>query len=881
MPLLKAMFSFRGRTGRLFYWTFCTVHSAMYCVAAVLFYFAADRHLRPDSALGSYAILAFVLGTAIFFLPVVAVATRRLHDRGHSGWRLVLGIALAFLAVATVLKHAPSFAYAVPPRDFIQAAPLFAATAALGFLPWSAAVLYFARGDAAYSYILPALFGVGPLLIFGLWFLIDVGLRRGVAAGNADDLPSTGSGGPLAEEAGPRQWLPISGAAVASIAGIVLLTGVLESHTMPCDMAQSITPATTSTAREFEDCFEIEGKRACGPRMVEIPAGSFQMGSNDAVSMPIHTVTFAKSFAIGKFEVTAAQWETCVADGGCKNVNPEPWQQRSRDITGSRCRKPAGPDWNRITTEYLPWLSRKTGKAYRLPSESEWEYAARAGTTSKFTTGDRISSEYENFDDSAPGRAKTIKGNWIDVGSLKPNPFGLHDMLGNSEEWVADIYNWNRYERAPIDGSAWTQAMQQSVLGDMRVVRGGHWASKPDVLSPTRREGRFPEKGAGFRVALTLPAAASVATGPASSGSVSAEPVMPNAVTPQPKRADAGPPTAGNSPSSAADAWKWGEDSSCWQSPNPFSYSRDEIRQLNLARLGYCERTIAYQIRAGMFNTTIARSHYSRGDAFRQLGRLDEAMAEFKLAAARSPGDAASFPIAEIHLEKKEFRQALEIFDAYKGVPHASQMLGRAQALEGLRRTKDAIAAYEEFDRIFGTSVATDRRIAHEALVRLGARKAGPVPDPVRKSLSAAEKAAVKPSEICSRSPPDWTVDEKIAACTQTIADEEKGGAPFAGEVYFKRAHYYLDKRDFARAASDFSRLIDSRSVHIFAAYYGRGLAYEGLGKKTEAISDWRLVNRQDPCDRSVREGLTRLGHEPLPLPGGCQITGSGWFGVR
>ena len=487
-------------------------------------------------------------------------------------------------------------------------------------------------------------------------------------------------------------------------------------------------------------------------------------------------------------------------------------------------------------------------------------------------TGDRISSEYENFDDSAPGRPKTITGNWIDVGSLKPNPFGLHDMLGNSEEWVADIYNWNRYERAPTDGSAWTQAMQQSVLGDMRVVRGGHWASKPDVLSPTRREGRFPEKGAGFRVALTLTAASPVATARASSAPVPTKPPMPDAVSPQAKRADAAL-TSGNAPAqNAADAWNRGDDSRCWISPNPSIYSPAQIREANLARLDYCERTIAYQIRAGTFDAAIARSHYSRGDAYRQLGRLDEAMAEFKLAAARSPGDTASFPIAEILLEKKEYRQALEIFDAYNGVPYSTQMLGRAKALEGLRRTKDAIAAYEQFDRTFGVKDSMDRTIAHEGLVRLGARKAGPVPDPVRKSLTAAEKAAVKPSEVCSTSPPDWTVDEKIDACTQTIADEEKRGVPFADEVYFKRAHYYLGKRDFARAVSDFSRMIDNRSKNIFAAYYGRGLAYEGLGKKTEAISDWRLVNRQDPCDRSVREGLTRLGHEPLPLPGGCDI---------
>ena len=686
MSFLRSLFSFRGRTGRLFYWLFFPVHAAIYGTAAILFYFATGPYIQQGSAYGGYVILAFLLGTAVLFIPAAAVATRRLHDRGRSGWWLVLGLALALLAIATVLKYAPSFNYTtLHLRNFFQFVAPLVVTAMLGFVPWSVAVLVFSRGGADYSYLVPALFGVGPLLGYGLWFLIDVGLRRGDTGANAYGVAPAkllGSDNTGAVEAGSGKWLPIGGAVLAAIAGIVLLSGVLESHTMPCDMAQAIIPNTPSAAREFEDCFDVKGKRACAPRMVVIPAGSFQMGSEMSMDMPIHTVTFAKPFALGKFEVTVAQWEACVAGGGCTDVNPETWQPRSRDVTGSRCRKPAGSNWDRITTEYLPWLARMTGKAYRLPSESEWEYAARAGTTTKFPTGDQISPEYENYDDATPGRHKTIKGNWIDVGSLKPNPFGLYDTVGNSDEWVADIFNFNNYERAPADGSAWTQAMQQSIVGDMRVVRGGHWATKPDVLSVTMRKGNFPkEGGAGFRVALSNPDGA--------------------------------------------------DEESC-----------SSVDVAPPAIVAACTRIIDGPTASGLSRLRLAFFYKSRGYALVRLQRPDEALADFQWALKNSDDTFLNIQTGNIYLARKDYQKALDAFDAVKSLGFVdAQVLGRAQALEGLGRQEDAIAEYEKYEKAYsesGTVGAGQRQTANEALIRLGARTA---PEPESAPTSPAANA--------------------------------------------------------------------------------------------------------------------------------------------
>ena len=161
--------------------------------------------------------------------------------------------------------------------------------------------------------------------------------------------------------------------------------------------------------------------------MVVVPAGSFIMGSpqneegreND--EGPPRRVTISKPFAVGKFELTFADWDACVAAKGCQH-NPGDvlnWGRGMRPIVGV--------SWNNIIYEYLPWLSGKTGKAYRLLTEAEWEYAARAGTTTPFSTGTTITMDQANFN-----RGKgTYRDKPAEAGSFQPNAFGLHDMSGN------------------------------------------------------------------------------------------------------------------------------------------------------------------------------------------------------------------------------------------------------------------------------------------------------------------------------------------------------------------------------------------------------------------------------------------------------------------
>ena len=233
----------------------------------------------------------------------------------------------------------------------------------------------------------------------------------------------------------------------------------------------------------FRDCLDV-----C-PEMVVVPAGSFMMGSpageegRDADEGPQRKVTIARPFAVGKFEVTFAEWDACVAAGGCKH--------RPGDQDWGRGRRPAiNVSWD-DAKEYVVWLSRKTGKTYRLLSEAEWEYAARAGTTTRYAFGDTISRS----------QTQCSVDKTVEVGSFPANKFGLHDMHGNVWEWVEDARHPN-YQGAPEDGSVWPG-------GDtsLRVLRGGSWYNIPRILRSAVRLRRPPSdrfNDVGFRLASTL-----------------------------------------------------------------------------------------------------------------------------------------------------------------------------------------------------------------------------------------------------------------------------------------------------------------------------------------------------------------------------------------
>ena len=176
-----------------------------------------------------------------------------------------------------------------------------------------------------------------------------------------------------------------------------------------------------------------------------------------------------KPFYIGRREVTFEEWDACLAEGGCK--------QKPDDRGLGRSRRPVTDlDWDDAKS-YVAWLSRKTGKTYRLPSESEWEYVARAGTTTTYPWGRAVEKDRANCVGCTSDTVKKA----IDTGSFPPNAFGVYDMAGNAAEWVEDCWSDN-YKGAPTDGSAWTKPQCRE-----RVLRGGSFNNDPRYLRSAAR----------------------------------------------------------------------------------------------------------------------------------------------------------------------------------------------------------------------------------------------------------------------------------------------------------------------------------------------------------------------------------------------------------
>ena len=233
--------------------------------------------------------------------------------------------------------------------------------------------------------------------------------------------------------------------------------------------------------------------------MVVVPSGSFRMGSpsnepgRDDDEGPQRTVTISKSFAVGKFEVTWAEWGACVADGGCDGSGPE--GAGGDEAWGKGNRPVINVDWNDAKA-YVRWLSRKTGETYRLLLEAEWEYAARAGTTTAYSWGSSFGPNKANC-----GGCGSRWENTAPVGSFSANAFGLHDLHGNVWEWTEDCWNGS-YSGAPSNGSAW-------LSGDCerRGSARGSWYGHPlDLRSADRYWDSTAVRGnsIGFRIARTL-----------------------------------------------------------------------------------------------------------------------------------------------------------------------------------------------------------------------------------------------------------------------------------------------------------------------------------------------------------------------------------------
>ena len=228
--------------------------------------------------------------------------------------------------------------------------------------------------------------------------------------------------------------------------------------------------------------------------MALIPAGEFSMGDIQGGGYgdekPVHRVSVSE-FWLGKTEVTFDQWDACVASNGCSyNPDDQGWGRSSRPVISV--------SWEDITEQFIPWLSKTTGKQYRLPTEAEWEYAARAGSETKYSWGNSIGNNKANCDGCG---SRWDDSQTAPVGSFSANAFGLYDMHGNVWEWTQDCWNKN-YEGAPIDGSAWL-----SGGCSQRVLRGGSWNINPyDLRSASRlryvADNRYYDNG--FRLARTL-----------------------------------------------------------------------------------------------------------------------------------------------------------------------------------------------------------------------------------------------------------------------------------------------------------------------------------------------------------------------------------------
>ncbi len=239
------------------------------------------------------------------------------------------------------------------------------------------------------------------------------------------------------------------------------------------------------------------------PKMLKIPAGKFTMGCQNKpcrlAQLPAHEVNI-KTFEMAATEITFEQWDTCVAMGGCYTM--------PGDLGFGRGNRPVlSVSWDDVTSQYVRWLNENTKGGYRLPSEAEWEYAARAGTTTIRYWG----NEDPSCEPSSPYAVswggqpwwKNKKpcpspGTTVPVASFAPNPWGLYDMLGSVHEWTNDCENYKDYTGAPTDGSAW----RDNVCSRM-VVRGGAWTSALSNMTLANR--KVYEKGNGLeRVGFRL-----------------------------------------------------------------------------------------------------------------------------------------------------------------------------------------------------------------------------------------------------------------------------------------------------------------------------------------------------------------------------------------
>ncbi|MEH2522404.1 MULTISPECIES: SUMF1/EgtB/PvdO family nonheme iron enzyme [unclassified Bradyrhizobium] len=258
-----------------------------------------------------------------------------------------------------------------------------------------------------------------------------------------------------------------------------------QSEPSPASKQAAPLPPSTSPAAPAGQPATPAAASIREPEMVSLRGGSFAMGSNeDASEKPVRQVS-VKPFAMGKFPVSVQEWNACAAAKACGFT-----------ASGKGDAPVSNVSWS-DAKQYVAWLAETTRKPYRLPSEAEWEYAARGGTQTRFWWGDQLQPGMVNCKNCSdiPAIDQPVK-----VGSLKPNPFGLFDMGGSVDQWVEDCWHRN-YQGAPADGSAWVENACPS-----HVIRSGSWRKDSDYARTSSRGSydtnvRYPTHG--FRVALS------------------------------------------------------------------------------------------------------------------------------------------------------------------------------------------------------------------------------------------------------------------------------------------------------------------------------------------------------------------------------------------
>jgi formylglycine-generating enzyme required for sulfatase activity len=274
---------------------------------------------------------------------------------------------------------------------------------------------------------------------------------------------------------------PVAETAAPSVAALPPAAVPAAPPAAPRPPPQETGPKTGQALRDCETC----------PELVVLRAGSFEMGAGaQPFDRPVHRVTIPRPFAIARRETTVEEWRGCVEAGACKfRPSAAEEQSGSHPITNV--------SWF-DAKDYVAWLSARTRQPYRLPSEAEWEYAARGGATTPFSWGPQVGDSKANCRDCS----RTASRELASVASFAPNGFGLFDMAGNAAEWVEDCWN-ESYRGAPQDGTAWlTGSCGQ------RVLRGGSFDSASTYVRPTARfryDADVRYYANGFRVVRALP----------------------------------------------------------------------------------------------------------------------------------------------------------------------------------------------------------------------------------------------------------------------------------------------------------------------------------------------------------------------------------------